>query len=142
MQESGLVTKVEGATAFIQFKRSSACGKCCACGMLKDMSEHVIELPNVLGAKPGDRVVVELSARRTLLSSGLAYLFPLIFLFIGVFLGYYIGRSYSVDAEIAAAAGGLVLTALAFLILRLLDPLFKRRLTGTFRMTHILKTEE
>ena len=51
MIEPGIVTKIEGQTAYVLFKRTSACGSCKACGMLKDMSEIIVDVPNSLGAK-------------------------------------------------------------------------------------------
>ena len=35
MKEAGLVTKIEGDTAYLKFNRTSACAKCGACGWLR-----------------------------------------------------------------------------------------------------------
>ena len=58
MIERGVVSRVEGETADVVFKRSSACGKCQACGRLKDMSEITVDVKNTLRAGPGDRVEI------------------------------------------------------------------------------------
>ena len=92
MIERGKVVRVEDGTAYVLFKRSSACGNCKACGMLKDMSEVIVDVPNTEHAQIGDRVTVAFSSGNALGSSAIAYIFPLIFLIIGVFVGYNISN--------------------------------------------------
>ena len=144
MTERGVVSRVEGETAYVVFKRSSACGKCQACGMLKDMSEITVDVKNTLRAGPGDRVEIEFSSGNSLRSSLIAYGIPLLFLVIGVFLGYYISNTMqiSMPGDILAALLGLGLTAAAFGILHILEPRFRRRLKNTFRMVAVEKSGE
>ncbi len=141
MLESGEVVRIENDTAHVLFKRSSACGKCSACGMLKDMSEHVIDVKNTVDAKRGDRVMVEFAAKHGIVSSVIAYIFPLIMLVIGVILGYIIGEAFG-DSEIIAAVSGLVFTAIAFITIKIAEPVLKRRVIGTFRLIKIIDKKE
>ena len=144
MIEPGIVTKIEGQTAYVLFKRTSACGSCKACGMLKDMSEIIVDVPNSLGAKEGDLVSVEFSSANSLKSSLVAYLCPLFFLIGGLFLGYYIGRTFFPDfsEEVIAAVCGIVCTALAFLVIKMLEPAFRKKFSGPYRMIAIQNTKE
>ena len=141
MLESGSVVGFQGANARVLIKRTSACGKCTACGMLKNMSELIVDVPNVLGAREGDRVRVEFSERMSLVSTLIAYMIPLAMLFIGVFLGYYIGKGYfpTVNPEMIAACVGIAFTLLSFGIIKLMDPAIKKRIQ--FKMVSIERKE-
>ena len=141
MLERGEVVALEGGQARVRFRRSSACGNCQACGMLKDMSEIEIKLDNILHAEAGDLVTVEMSSRNLLKSSAIAYVFPLIFLIIGLILGYYISSIFSLNGELCAALGGIALTTVAFLVVRIAEPRLKKRLTVAFRMVAVEKVK-
>jgi len=138
------VVQVEKDTAYVLFKRSSACGKCQACGMLKDMSEITVSVENTLRAQEGDQVALQFSDGQFFKSSLMAYIFPLIMLITGVFLGYYIHSAFNMNlpADILAAILGIGLTAMAFLAIRLLEPRFRKKLTGTFSMVSVENNAE
>ena len=55
MQEFGEITEIHGDKANILFKRTSACGRCGACGMLANMDNITIQAENTLNAKVGQR---------------------------------------------------------------------------------------
>lgn len=127
--EKGKVVRVEGDTAYVLFKRSSACGKCTACGMLRDMSEITVPVKNVLDAEEGDIVTLEMPGESILKGSLAAYIFPLIMLIGGALLGYYIfGDIIGISKDLSAAIFGLGLTAIAFLVLKFMEPVFARKL--------------
>ena len=71
----------------------------------------------------------------------LAYVFPLIFLIIGLILGYYISSIFSLNGELCAALGGIALTTVAFLVVRIAEPRLKKRLTVAFRMVAVEKVK-
>ncbi len=142
MLEAGDVVKLSGETAYVRFKRGSACGKCSACGMLKDMSEHVIDVNNSVHAGVGDKVLVEFATKHGLASSAIAYIFPLIMLVLGVILGYIIGNAWFSDPQVVAAIAGIVFTALAFFTIKLIEPILKRRVAGTFKLIKIIEDKE
>lgn len=144
MIEQGKVIKVEGDVAYVQFKRTSACGNCQACGMLKDMSEVTVDVKNTGGAKTGDTAVIEFSFKHSLKSSLLAYGFPLLMLFIGVFFGYYIliGWFPGAEPDVVAALSGLGFTICAFLAMHLIEPRIKKKMANTFKMVSVTKNEE
>lgn len=132
--------RVEGSTAYVLFKRSSACGKCGACGMLKDMSEIEVDVENTLDAREDDRVSVEFSVGNALKASLIAYIFPLIMLIVGVFVGYNLAIPGWLP-DVSAAVFGLGLTALSYLVIRLFEPKLKKRLAGNFRMISVEDSE-
>lgn len=118
----GVVVRLEGGDAVVRFPRSSMCRHCGACLAIgeKQMETRVA---NALGAAEGDRVCVEIAPRRVAEASVLAYLVPLVALLIGVWIG-------SRFSDLWAAAGGILGSAAAFLLLRALEK--KRRLQAAF----------
>ena len=126
----GLVTSVKDGTAQIRFLRSSACAHCGACLTVGD-SEMEIALPNTLGAKEGDRVAVDLSPKRVVQASLLAYALPLALLIAGVLVGSRI-------ADWAGLALGIADCGLGYLILRIVEKSSAKKHSFQPRMTRIL----
>ena len=92
MVERGTVVGINGGDVDVMFKRTSACGKCCACGMMVGSDEMTIPLKNTIGATMGDKVIVEFSGKKSLKSSVIVYVFPLVFFVVGILLGYSFGN--------------------------------------------------
>ena len=126
----GLVTSVSDGTAQIRFLRGSACAHCGACLTVGD-SEMEISLPNTLGAKEGDRVAVDLSPKRVVQASLIAYAVPLVLLIAGVIIG-------SRFADWMGLALGLVACGISYLILRFVEKKSAKSKNFQPRMTRIL----
>ena len=109
----GLVTAVKDGTVQIHFLRGSACAHCGACLTVGE-SEMEITLPNTLNAKEGDRVAVDLSPKRVVQASLLAYAVPLVLLIGGVLIGSRI-------ADWAGLALGVGACGIGYLVLRIVD---------------------
>ncbi len=118
MRQTGIVLSAQGNTATVRFQRSSACGKCNACFHL-GKSEADIELDNALGAKPGDRVIIELHGKTVVKASVIVYGVPLVALIAGIAIG-------SAAGDLYAALAGVLFAAGAFFLLRALEPRFSR----------------
>lgn len=142
MKESGLVTKTEGDTAYVLFERTSACSKCGACGMIAGQNDITVTMKNTLDARPDDRVEVQFTTKNALQSSAIAYLFPLLMLFLGVWLGYVIPQDIFPVPDPLAAILGIVFAAAAFLVLKLLNPYFKKKFSNVYTMTKIIEESE
>ena len=126
----GLVTAITDGTAQIRFLRGSACAHCGACLTVGD-SEMEISLPNTLGAKEGDRVAVDLSPKRVVQASLLAYAVPLLLLIAGVLIGSRI-------ADWAGLALGVAACGIGYLILRIVEKKSAKKKSFQPRMTRIL----
>ena len=142
MLESGTVTQTNGQYATIMIARREACGSCNACGLMSGMAKNVfIDVKNTLGAQPGDVVELLFSGRTSLLSTVIAYVIPLVLLIIGVILGYtVIADLLGTAQEPTAAISGLILAVLSFGIVKLFDPVIKKK--AQFEMRSILKKGE
>lgn len=107
----GTVTETNQGMAKVAFKRSKACGDCHACASFGD-GNALIELENTLGAKAGDRVVIELHPGGVFKASLILYGIPLAALLAGVLVGSRISGLASALIGIGAAAVSLVLIKL------------------------------
>jgi len=138
VREIGKVADIKDKTAIIKIQRKSSCGSCTACGMKKDQNEILIPVANDLGARLGDWVELELKSISILKASTIAYVIPLIALIIGVVVGYALAEQLSQDTELYGAIGGIILTILSFVAIRVVDPLLNKKGDYTPKMISII----
>ena len=137
MQETGKVTEIKNDVAFVEFKRTEACGSCHACGMLSGQGSITVKALNDAGAEVGDEVEVEFTTKSALGSSAIAYLVPLAFLVIGLIIGFLAPVDISMDRELFAALMAIAFTAAGFAVLHFLEPVFKKVFSNVYRITAI-----
>ncbi len=123
MTERGVVSKVKGGKATVQFERHSACDKCHMCAVTKDTMKVEVTLDNTLGANVGDFVEVEMGERYVLTAAAIVYVIPLVLIGVGIGLGTLINEL----AQVLMGLGGLVV---GFVIAILLDKLVIRKKKG------------
>ena len=87
MIEIGIVAKTLNGAALVNFQGSEACKKCGACKVFGVGGVMQIEALNEVSAKEGDKVEVEIAPRAVLWSNFLIFIFPVLMLFLGYFLG-------------------------------------------------------
>ena len=100
---------LSGGYATISVPRKSACGhdceECAGCGMTGAAIKA--KAKNVIGAQPGQKVIVESSTQKLLGVVALVYLLPVVFFLMGYFLSE--GLSESVRYVIAIGAAALTM---------------------------------
>jgi len=129
MEEEGVVVEVRGTAAVVRIAESGGCGSCASAGTCKpDAAGRLLEAENAAGAKAGDRVAVSISGGSFLKASMVVYMFPVLMLFAGAFLGGEYGPSISGDLSLDAwqAVGGASFLALSLVGLRLYDRMVKK----------------
>ena len=118
MRKQGQVIAVESGDVVIRSQRESSCGSCAgqsACGTLgswdagkKERNQYDIRLPNILHAKVGDVVTVEVPDRLILTASMMFYGLPVLaFLMLGA-LGFLLAEQMGLSGDIFSAIGGLI----------------------------------
>lgn len=139
MTEYGLVVKIEDQTAFVRFIRSSACGKCKACGMLSTQNEIVVEVPNDIGARVGEYVEVSIVMRKAIKASAIAYLFPLVMLFVGMLFGWLLTDVWHIFAnrDSLMAICALIFAVSSFFLLKIASPLYNKTVRRVYTMVGI-----
>ena len=80
-----------GALATVSYDRPTAChGDCDSCGGCASMAakeQITVQAENPIGAKPGDRVVIEAATGQVFSAVLLVYALPVVLFFLGYFLG-------------------------------------------------------
>ncbi|TNF46785.1 hypothetical protein EP232_04175 [bacterium] len=90
LEETAMVMSVSHGRAMVALVRSEACGDCAAKSMCHPTSENTMqmEVDNPVGARPGERVIIELAPEALLKASILAYLFPATVMVAGAAVGW------------------------------------------------------
>ena len=104
MTERGVVTKVKGNRATVEFDRKSACDSCHMCAVTRDGMKVKIVIDNTLGACVGDVVDVAMGERFVLTAAVIVYIIPLVLVGAGIGIGSLLGEV----AQLLFALGGLV----------------------------------
>lgn len=143
MTEYGQIVDIKKNTAFVKFRRSSACGSCKACGMLSGQNQIVVEVPNELNADIGDLVEVSIKMQKAIRASAIAYVFPLFMLIAGVFFGWLLTEVWHVfsSPDTTMAICAIVFAVLSFFLLKIASPLYNKTVRNVYTMVSI-KTED
>jgi sigma-E factor negative regulatory protein RseC len=129
MEEIGVVMEVAGTTAKVMMTRSGSCESCGASGSCKAVSDdRVMEADNTLGAQPGQHVLLEIESGMFLKATFLTYMIPVIFLFLGAYLGGKFGQAISgaVSVDNWQALGGVAFLVISAVLIRLYDRKIKK----------------
>ncbi len=124
--------ETSGDTAKVMMSRSGGCESCGAAGTCKIASgDRIMEAENSAGAKPGQHVLVEIESGMFLKATFLTYMLPVIFLFLGAYLGgkYGPGITGAISLDYWQAIGGVVFLVFSAVLVRLYDKKVKRATT-------------
>lgn len=110
-----MVVEEQGTIAQVLMRRNRQCEGCGSCCVMVDDDNMLAEAVNRIGAKKGDRVVVELPVERSIRAAYILYGIPLLAFLIGYALGALLGSAlfgggYSVLFGIILAFGFLTLS--------------------------------
>ena len=135
MDQIGQVVELQGKSAIVRVRRTSACGENCAsCGGGCTPTSTTLKAVNGLNAKIGDMVKVEMSSGAFVLLAFIGYILPIL-IAIGA---YIVAQKLSSDTLVAdiSAVVALVLTLVAFFVL---DKLPKKSTRFSSRIIRILR---
>ncbi len=124
MRKAGVVIALKQGDALIRAERESSCSSCAgksACGTLgswnaggKNKNQYDITLPNILGAKVGDVVTVEVPDQLIVTASLMFYGLPVFaFLLLGA-LSFTLAEQFGLSGDLFSAVGGLLGAALVW----------------------------
>ncbi|GAB2903404.1 hypothetical protein GCM10027046_36000 [Uliginosibacterium flavum] len=121
MQSEGVVTRIDGARAYVKVMRAGGCGRCHeagGCGGVNQDESRAQEflVMNSFGANVGQQVRLEIPDGATVMAALLAYGLPLLALVLGA-----AAASFVWQTDLAAALGaasGLMLAVLCAYCLR------------------------
>lgn len=121
MQSEGVVTRIEGARAYVKVIRTGGCGRCHEVGGCGGVSQNESRnqeflVANAFGASAGQRVRLEIPDGATLKAALLAYGLPLLALVFGAGAAFFVWQTDLAAA--LGAAGGLLFAVLGVYGLR------------------------
>ena len=117
-QQEGMVLEVSGRMAKVKTSRHNDCENCGAC---PGNSAMVLDARNSIGAKPGQRVLVEIKEINMLKAAFTVYILPLIAAFAGAIVGDFIGRFLGFEELISRLIGGSGMTLLSVWYIKYYD---------------------
>lgn len=126
IEERARVVAVDGDSVLLQTQRQSSCGSCevksgCGTSVLAGIVGQKVtqlKLPNTLGAKPGDEVLLGMAENALVTGSLLVYMIPLVMLLLGALTGELLATQLGMDAELMPVVGGALGFVLAILLVR------------------------
>jgi sigma-E factor negative regulatory protein RseC len=105
--EKGIVTKTGLGTAWVKTLQSEACEGCSSCGTCgAQRPDTEVEVINEVGAKVGDRILIDFKTSAFLKVTFLLYIFPIICLTLGAMFGLQVAADYDYDESVCSAVLG------------------------------------
>jgi sigma-E factor negative regulatory protein RseC len=115
VKERAEVIKADKNVATLKIERKNECSGCKVCTFKNNANFVKVRAKNVVGAKKGDSVIVEMETDNRLTASFLVYIVPLIFAAIGLFIGYFL------NSEIWMFALCVIMLIIGYIIIALID---------------------
>ncbi|HWR07583.1 SoxR reducing system RseC family protein [Sporomusa sp.] len=103
-QQEGIVLEVIGKMAKVKASRHSDCENCGSC---PGNTAIVVEALNLVDAKPGQRVAIEIREVNMLKAAFIVYMAPLLAAFAGALAGNYAASYIGMDSLLTSIAGGV-----------------------------------
>ncbi|MBN2059147.1 MAG: SoxR reducing system RseC family protein [Deltaproteobacteria bacterium] len=119
IKEYGIIENVLKDKAVIRLQKSSACAHCESQGSCEVATRDIlVEVSNDLHAAKGDTVEVSMPEGAILKISALVYIFPIMALMVGAFLGGLLSGPIRTDQSLTAVVGGGIFMVMAFYVLK------------------------
>jgi len=137
--EKGIVVKTVHDTAWVRTLSDSACDGCPSCGSCSAQRQDAeVEVVNTVGAKVGDRILVDLKTSALLKATFLLYVFPILGLTAGAIIGNASALRFGLDPSAASALVGFGGFFLSVAIVRVVGLGMSRKAVYRPRITKIL----
>lgn len=134
MNDLGRIVETSGNLARVAIQPHGGCASCQLKGTCApDEKTHLLWAVNDNSGKVGDEVVIELKPQIKILGNALVFIFPLI----GLFLGYYLGQKFgkTQDYSVIGSLAGIIIF---FLLVRIIDKYAGKNQNLKPTITHIL----
>ena len=119
--EEGIVIKTDSQTAWVRTTKTGACKACAArssCQTMGGGKEMEVEAINRAGAKVGQKVVLSFDTSPLLKATFLLYVFPIIAMVAGAFIGQKMAVFLNFDASMLSALMGFSFLGLTLFFVR------------------------
>lgn len=130
-EAEGVVISVKDNIAKVRVSRH---GSCSNCGMCPGDNAAVMDVYNVLGAQPGQRVVLEIQENNMLSAAFIVYLLPLLVAVIGIVIGNAVAPLWHDNRSISAILFSLCLFVISVIFIKRYD----NKLSHTKKMLPVI----
>jgi len=118
-EQEGIVLEImKGNLAKVKTSRHNDCENCGAC---PGNSAIVLEASNDIGARPGQRVIVEVREINMLKAAFIVYILPLIAIFIGAIIGNFLSQTIGKEPLGLQVLGGSIGFLLSIIYIKYFD---------------------
>ena len=114
----GIVIDSSGDTTKVRCSIHSDCENC---GVCPGNNAIILDVTDEVGAKVGERVLIESKETNMLRAAFMIFMLPLLAIGLGIFLGYYLSSRLMISAALLMTMGGLIFGLPAIYIIRRLD---------------------
>ena len=115
-----MVVRVQGDQAIIEMEASKDCEACGACSYSRE-GRMVTPVANILRAKVGDSVEIEIEPQIVLVAAAIVYILPIALFFTGYAIGTWAGRLLGIDPNFPGVAGAVIFLVMSYVSVRYLD---------------------
>lgn len=137
MREIGIVTETDGEYAVVKVDKKDECKSCGMCLFPKGASSIDFRAENRLGAKTGERVLIDTEKDGKLLGATLAFLIPLILIGLSAVISFLVIKS-----EIWMLILSVLFVVLWYTILAVIDKKLKKSTNFCPKIVEILYNGE
>lgn len=117
-QQEGIVIELTGEMARVKTSRHNDCENCGAC---PGNSAIVLDVRNPVGAKVGQHVIVEVQEVGMLKAAFIVYVLPLLAIFAGAAMGYFLSDYLNKAALWFEVSGGLIAFVISVIYIKFFD---------------------
>lgn len=130
-EQEGIVIELAGDMARVKTSRHNDCENCGAC---PGNAAIVVEASNAVGARPGQRVALQVPEVNMLKAAFIVYVLPLLALFMGAAIGHYLAGGLGLPALWLQIGGGGLAFGASLAYIRYVD----RRAKSNAKMQPII----
>ncbi len=140
MDQIGYIRNVSNGMAEVEVRRISSCGgSCSSCGGSCNVPSIIIQMDNLIGAKPGDYVELKGKANKIIKYALILYMIPFFMLILGIIMGISLFKSFDVNNfETYSLLIGILFLVISFFIVRRIDKFIKNKNDKAIEMVRIL----
>lgn len=140
MEQVGFVRELSDNKIEVEVRRMSGCGENCkGCGSSCNVPNHVVILPNTIGAKVGDFVELRGKTKNLLKYTMIVYMIPFAMLIFGILIGMKVLKARNVvNFEPLSFAIGLIFLGIGYLFVKLIDRSIGKRENDTIEIVRII----
>ena len=131
--DKGFVKKIDDKYAYIEMMLNSSCTSCANKGICAtDDKPALLKIPNKYDLVAGDRIDIELTSGTKLTSGFLLFIFPILMMIVGYYVGYIVEPS-----DGAGMIGSLFGLTVGVLLLMAVNKIIAKK--GIFLPKHVEK---